>query len=133
MMIDASALVVILLREPDAAEVVMAIADAKAPFTSPSRYTNDLCSHARQRMGCAGSGGGSAKVLDAGSIRVCAIADGMISTAAMAFDRFGNARHPAQLNLGDCFASACAKTYRAALLHKGDDFPRTDLELVYKG
>ncbi|MGN8544512.1 type II toxin-antitoxin system VapC family toxin [Bradyrhizobium sp. C9] len=73
------------------------------------------------------------KFLDAGSIRVCAIADGMISTAAMAFDRFENARHPAQLNLGDCFASACAKTYRAPLLHKGDDFPRTDLQLVYKG
>ncbi len=35
MMIDASALVAILLREPDAAELVMAIADAKAPFTSP--------------------------------------------------------------------------------------------------
>ncbi|MGY2843927.1 ribonuclease VapC [Bradyrhizobium sp. USDA 4509] len=128
MMIDASALVAILLREPDAAELVMAIADAKAPFASAIAVYETVC--ALTRVNAWGAPEAEAAVrefLDAASIRVCAIADGMILTAAMAFGRFGKGRH-----LGDCYAYACAKTYRAPLLHKGDNFPRTDLELVRK-
>src|SRR5208282_5969245 len=36
-------------------------------------------------------------------------------------------RHPAQLNLGDCFTYAVAKNHRRALLFKGDDFDKTDI------
>ncbi|PZQ17272.1 MAG: VapC toxin family PIN domain ribonuclease [Ancylobacter novellus] len=35
--------------------------------------------------------------------------------------------HPARLNMGDCFAYACAKAHGVALLYKGDDFVHTDL------
>lgn len=35
--------------------------------------------------------------------------------------------HPARLNLGDCFAYACARAHAAPLLYKGDDFVHTDL------
>jgi ribonuclease VapC len=35
--------------------------------------------------------------------------------------------HPADLNFGDCFAYACAKSQGAGLIYKGDDFARTDL------
>ncbi|WP_375390640.1 type II toxin-antitoxin system VapC family toxin [uncultured Sphingomonas sp.] len=35
--------------------------------------------------------------------------------------------HPARLNMGDCFAYACARTNNARLLYKGDDFVHTDL------
>jgi ribonuclease VapC len=34
--------------------------------------------------------------------------------------------HPAQLNLGDCFAYALAKTLDEPLLFKGNDFAQTD-------
>ena len=47
--------------------------------------------------------------------------------AAEAYARFGKGRHPAALNMGDCFAYACAKSNRARLLYKGDDFRQTDL------
>ncbi|MDR3460833.1 MAG: type II toxin-antitoxin system VapC family toxin [Beijerinckiaceae bacterium] len=47
--------------------------------------------------------------------------------AAAAYARFGKGRHPAGLNMGDCFAYACAKTNQAKLLYKGDDFAKTDL------
>jgi ribonuclease VapC len=43
--------------------------------------------------------------------------------------RYGKGRHPARLNMGDCFAYACAKTNDARLLYKGDDFSHTDLAL----
>ncbi len=45
-----------------------------------------------------------------------------------AFARFGKGSgHPARLNMGDCFAYACAKANKARLLYKGDDFARTDI------
>jgi ribonuclease VapC len=47
--------------------------------------------------------------------------------AVDAYDRFGKGRHPAALNLGDCFAYACAKAHGAALLYVGADFTQTDL------
>ncbi|MFO1048470.1 MAG: type II toxin-antitoxin system VapC family toxin [Geminicoccaceae bacterium] len=50
--------------------------------------------------------------------------------ACEAFRRFGKGRHPAALNIGDCFAYALAKATGEPLLCKGDDFPRTDLALV---
>ena len=49
-------------------------------------------------------------------------------TALEAFARYGKGqRHPAQLNMGDCFAYAVAKSYRTPLLFKGDDFTQTDI------
>jgi ribonuclease VapC len=47
--------------------------------------------------------------------------------AAEAFLRFGKSRHPARLNMGDCFSYALAKSLNAPLLYKGDDFSRTDI------
>ena len=47
--------------------------------------------------------------------------------AAEAFMRFGKGRHPAKLNLGDCFSYALAKSLQAPLLYKGEDFAKTDI------
>lgn len=45
-----------------------------------------------------------------------------------AFFRFGKGSgHIAQLNFGDCFAYALAKSLDLPLLFKGDDFIHTDL------
>ena len=44
-----------------------------------------------------------------------------------AFQRFGKGRHPARLNLGDCFAYALARHVDEPLLFKGDDFARSDI------
>jgi ribonuclease VapC len=44
-----------------------------------------------------------------------------------AFWRYGKGRHPARLNLGDCFAYTLAKKLDAPLLYKGDAFARTDV------
>ncbi|MEA2604738.1 MAG: ribonuclease VapC [Acidobacteriota bacterium] len=50
--------------------------------------------------------------------------------ARQAWERFGKGRHPAGLNLGDCCSYALARSMGYALLCKGNDFPRTDLELA---
>ena len=49
-----------------------------------------------------------------------------------AFTRFGKGRHPARLNLGDCFAYALAATLNEPLLFKGDDFARTDIAPAFR-
>lgn len=42
--------------------------------------------------------------------------------------RYGKvAGHPARLNMGDCFAYACARAKGVPLLYKGDDFALTDI------
>lgn len=46
------------------------------------------------------------------------------------FRRFGKGRHPAGLNLGDCFSYALARALDEPLLFKGDDFPLTDVKLA---
>jgi ribonuclease VapC len=45
-------------------------------------------------------------------------------------ERFGKGRHPARLNMGDCFAYACARAHGVPLLFKGDDFGLTDIEVA---
>jgi ribonuclease VapC len=50
--------------------------------------------------------------------------------ASQAYAEFGKGRHPAALNLGDCFAYACAKSNGAKLLFKGDDFTKTDISAL---
>jgi ribonuclease VapC len=55
--------------------------------------------------------------------------DGTIGALAFkAFLEFGKGRHRASLNMGDCFAYACALQHRVPLLFKGDDFIHTDIK-----
>ncbi len=53
-----------------------------------------------------------------------------LDVALDAMDRFGKGGRPAKLNMGDCFAYACARTNRRPLLFKGDDFSRTDITIA---
>jgi ribonuclease VapC len=50
--------------------------------------------------------------------------------ACLAWSRFGKGRHPAALNVGDCCSYALARVQSLPLLCKGNDFVKTDLELV---
>lgn len=61
-------------------------------------------------------------------IRTVPITPEIGALAIKASRRFGRGRHPAALNLGDCFAYACARAHGVPLLFKGEDFPQTDIE-----
>lgn len=58
------------------------------------------------------------------------IDDAIAHEALRASRLYGKGRHPARLNMGDCFAYACARILDVPLLCKGDDFPRTDIKLA---
>ena len=48
--------------------------------------------------------------------------------ALQGWRRYGKGRHPAALNLGDCFSYGLAMALEAPLLFKGEDFALTDVQ-----
>jgi len=65
--------------------------------------------------------------VEATGLRMVPIGEDEAQLAIEAHARYGKGQHSAALNMGDCFAYACAKTNGATLLYKGDDFSQTDL------
>jgi ribonuclease VapC len=65
--------------------------------------------------------------LQSHGFQVVAIGEPELRHAIEAYSRYGKGRHPARLNIGDCFAYACARTNNARLVYVGDDFAKTDL------
>jgi ribonuclease VapC len=61
---------------------------------------------------------------------VVSVGAAQVELACDAFRRFGKGRHPAALNIGDCFAYALAKETGEPLLFKGADFAATDVAAV---
>lgn len=127
-MIDASALVAVLNGEPDAARLTAAISAAKSPATSPiAIYETATALMRENKWSSAVALQTIQELLDTASIAVAPITESTAAAALLAFERFGKGRHPAGLNMGDCFAYACARGMGAPLLYKGDDFVRTDI------
>ena len=65
--------------------------------------------------------------IESNDLRFVGIGEREFELAAQAYAEFGKGRHRAALNMGDCFAYACAKANQARLLFKGDDFSKTDI------
>ena len=61
-------------------------------------------------------------------LKTVSLDEAQLAIAQSAFRRFGKGRHKAALNMGDCFAYALAKSKGRPLLFKGNDFIHTDLE-----
>lgn len=70
------------------------------------------------------------RFLDDADVEVVPFDEQMSRLALDGFRRFGKGRHPARLNLGDCFTYALAAATGEPVLCTGDDFARTDVEIV---
>ena len=129
--IDASALCAILLNEDDAEGFAIKLSAVDQPLTSPVAVFETVLAHARSLGGdVAAARRDVARLLEMTNTRLVPIGAAEQSAALDAFDRFGKGRHPARLNMGDCFAYACAKTQGVPLLFKGDDFSQTDIAIA---
>ena len=129
MFVDASAIIAILTREPEADELADLLESAASPITSPIAIFEAVAGICRKRHA---SGEEAAKDGDdfllAASVKAVPITLTEARLATAAFSRYGKGRaHPARLNLADCFAYAVAKSHGTSLLFKGDDFARTDI------
>lgn len=126
MIIDASALIAILLREKDSDIYGQAISDCLDDLLiSPINYVE-----AAIRADKLGADAGAAldEIMQAENIKVADVTHEQTLLAREAYQKFGKGNHPARLNLGDCFAYALSKARDEPLLFKGDDFRLTDVE-----
>jgi ribonuclease VapC len=130
MFVDASAIVAILTREPQADAFADLLETAAAPITSPIAIFEAVLGICRKRHTTVEEAQEDLReFLRLARIELISITSRESETALAAFSRYGKGRgHPAQLNLGDCFAYAAAKNYKKSLLFKGDDFDKTDIE-----
>ncbi len=129
MFIDASALTAMIVDEHDGIALMRRMQKVRRRMTSPiavweatlavARLTGKSSAEARQ---------GLDRFLELGCVELTAIPADVTALAIDAFDRFGKGRHRARLNMGDCFAYACARHFGQPLLYKGDDFAQTDIE-----
>ncbi len=128
MFVDASALVAILTREPEAAELTSRLLSGDRRTTSGLAVWEAAVAIARVRKASVESAASDVHDLLRGTqIEVVPIGAEEAALALAAHARFGKGRHPARLNMGDCFAYACALRHGAPLLYKGDDFALTDV------
>ena len=129
MFVDASAIVAILTREVDADELADTLDAARSPITSPIAVFEATLGVCRKRhASVAEAQNDVSEFLGTAGVHTISITGNEAEAALDAFAKYGKGRgHPAQLNMGDCFAYAVAKTYRTTLLFKGEDFNKTDI------
>lgn len=125
LVVDTSALMAVLLEEPDALKYAQALHDAdELRMTAPNWLES-----AQVITGRLGSKGFQQFDDLVSSLQIVVIPINA-SLARLAYDawlRYGKGRHPAALNFGDCFSYALAKQRGEPLLFKGEDFSKTDL------
>ena len=128
MVIDTSAVVAILLHEPEAPLLAEAI-EATRPRLLSAASLLEASMVIETRKGEAGGRELDLFIYRAG-IEIVAVTPDQAEVARVAWRRYGKGRHPAGLNYGDCFAYALATVSGAPLLYKGADFGQTDIEGV---
>jgi ribonuclease VapC len=126
--VDSSAMVAILLREPGYERLRDRLAAADQVRTAaPTVLESSMV--LSSRLGHAGKSL-LARFLQEAEIEVVAFAAEHWTVAADAYLAYGKGRHRAGLNFGDCMTYAVAKLAGEPLLCLGDDLPATDLELA---
>ena len=128
MVLDTSALLALLLDEPEAEDFRAAVEEDTTRLVSAATLLETaLVIEARK-----GEPGGREldTLIHKADVVVVPVDAEHVSEARRAYRRFGKGRHAAGLNFGDVFAYALARTAGEPLLFKGDDFARTDIARV---
>lgn len=125
--VDSSALIAILRREPEADDFLRIVAGTENCLLSSVSLLETSMVLAG-RTGDQRSWAALDALLSRAGMQIVAQDSEQAEAARTAFLRFGKGRHPAALNLGDCASYALAKARNLPLLFKGDDFSKTDLD-----
>lgn len=120
--VDTSALMAILLDEPEAEACVVAIEATDRLLISAGTVAEALIVAGRR-----GLGEEMADLIDGLGFEVVPVTPGSARRIAAAYGRWGKGVHPAGLNFGDCFAYEVTAERDCRLLYVGGDFKRTDV------
>lgn len=127
MVIDTSAMMAILTRDPAADRLVQAVeADGTRLVSAATVVEASLA-----LLGRYGEAGDPQldRLLRGIGAEVVPVGEEQVALARDAALRFGRGRHPAALNFGDCFSYALSVARGEPLLFVGDDFSKTDVEV----
>jgi ribonuclease VapC len=128
MVVETSAVLAILLEEPEVAEFAQLIEDDPAPLISAASVLEaGIVLLSRSGPDARGD---LQELLAQGGLQVEPVTAEQAELALEAYQRYGKGRHQAGLNFGDCFAYALCKATGQALLFKGQDFSQTDIPTV---
>ena len=125
MVIDTSAIVAILQNEAEQDAFIEAIESAEICLVSAASFI-EASIVILTRYGMDGILDLDLFMAKAG-IEISSVDSDQANIARRAFRDFGRGRHPAELNFGDCFSYALAKSLDLPLLFKGNDFSKTDI------
>ena len=124
MVVDSSAVLAILLGEPEAERFAATIAGAAQPqIGMVSVLETTAVALGRLRMNLEQV----LRFLGEAGIALSPVDERQLRIAGEALERYGRGRHSAGLNFGDCFSYALAKSLGEPLLFKGQDFSQTDI------
>ncbi len=125
MILDSSAVVAILLKEPGHEELVELICNASwAGIGAPTMVEATIVLSARIGSDARGLVG---RFLEDASVDLLPFEPDFYPLAMDGWLRFGKGRHSASLNIGDCFSYAMAIGHQSPLLYIGNDFAQTDV------
>ena len=123
--VDTSALMAIVLKEPEADACKAAWAAEDEILISAGTVAEALIASARRSVDRE-----VGRIIDRLGFEVVPVTPTSARRIAEAYQRWGRGLHPAALNFGDCFAYEVAKEHACRLLYVGDDFVKTDIEAV---
>ena len=126
MIVDSSALVAVIKREPDWLVLSKTMDSANCLRMSAASYleTSIVLDSLRDAVASARLD----DVIEEAKITIEPVTAEQAKIARQAYRDYGKGSgHPASLNFGDCFSYALARDKREPILFKGDDFVHTDL------
>lgn len=129
MIVDSSAIVAALLREKGWEDLLDLLTGSEEPPGVGSATLVETGIVLASRLGIPGKTLLARFVHEAG-LRIVPVGEAHWPVAVDAYIRYGKGRHPAALNFGDCLTYAVSRVEDQPLLCRGDDFPKTDLQLV---
>lgn len=129
MIVDTSALAAIALDEPEAERFYDLIKAAVAPKLSAVSFV-ELVEVFARRMETSDPLSAAQRNVAALGVSIIAVSAEQAVLASQARNIYGKGRHRAELNFGDVFVYALAKSLDEPLLFKGNDFIHTDVKRV---
>ena len=129
--LDTSAIMAVLLRETDAEAFRRYLDGRSSPVISTATLHETYCVSRRDDLPIGARQ--ISQFLALVEPEIIAFDVVQLDAARTAYSTYGRgSKHRANLNMGDCFSYALAKTRRLPLLFKGDDFIHTDIEPALK-
>lgn len=124
--VDTSALMAVVLGEPDAAACMDVLERETGVIISAVTLAEALIVAGRR-----GVASEMTQLVEGLAMEVAAVTASTARGVAEAYERWGKGIHSAALNFGDCYAYVEARQRACPLLYVGDDFAKTDVAAAW--